>query len=288
MKLSVLTYLLVTTPLVVMAQEPDLETTFTSLKQAVESKKDAATIKQLASQTHELASKDESERGKELVLYSEYALFAAALQSQPADTVDLLSTLEAQNPKSKYLDQAYERYFIALRQTGGAAKIPAIAEKALASLPDNLDALKVLADNALNKNQADRALGYGKRLVAAAGKKQKAEGVSDAEFQREKNLAMGYGYWVTGAVQAGKNQYFDADKNLRAALPLIQGNETMKGTALFYLGVANYQLGKTTLDKARVLEAAKFSEQAAAIKGPFQQQAWSNAQAMKTDAARMR
>jgi hypothetical protein len=42
------------------------------------------------------------------------------------------------------------------------------------------------------------------------------------------------------------------------------------------------------MDKARVTEAAKFSDQAAAIKGPLQQQAWTNAQVMKTEAGKMR
>ena len=75
---------------------------------------------------------------------------------------------------------------------------------------------------------------------------------------------------------------------LRAALPMIKDNPGMNGAALFYLGVANFELGKMTLNKARVLEAAKFSEQAAAIPGPLAQQAWKNAQIIKTEAGKMR
>ncbi len=37
--------------------------------------------------------------------------------------VDVLAALEAQNPKSKYLDQAYGHYLYALSQIGGTAKI---------------------------------------------------------------------------------------------------------------------------------------------------------------------
>ena len=36
----------------------------------------------------------------------------------------------------------------------------------------------------------------------------------------------------------------DADKHLRAALPMIKDNPAMNGAALFYLGVANFELGK--------------------------------------------
>jgi hypothetical protein len=60
------------------------------------------------------------------------------------------------------------------------------------------------------------------------------------------------------------------------------------GPALFQLGVANFQLGKIKLSKAQVLEAAKFSDQAAAIPGPLAQQAWHNAQVMRTEAGKMR
>jgi hypothetical protein len=62
----------------------------------------------------------------------------------------------------------------------------------------------------------------------------------------------------------------------------------MSAAALFHLGVVNYQLGKMLLSKARVLEAAKFSEQAAQIRGPYGPQAWRNAQVMKTEAQKMR
>ena len=62
----------------------------------------------------------------------------------------------------------------------------------------------------------------------------------------------------------------------------------MKAPALFYLGMANYQLGKMTMKKAQVLEGARFSREAAAIQGPLAQQAWHNAMVMKDEAAKMR
>jgi hypothetical protein len=62
----------------------------------------------------------------------------------------------------------------------------------------------------------------------------------------------------------------------------------MLAAALFYLGTANYQLGKMTLDKARVLEGAKFSEQCSLIEGPYAEQARHNAIVMKTEGQRMR
>src|SRR5664279_4088273 len=109
-----------------------------------------------------------------------------------------------------------------------------------------------------------------------------------ADWDRKKNGEVGYGYYTAGLISATKGVYVVADKNLRAALPLIQGQPAMLGPALFYLGMANYQLGKMTLNKARVLEAAKFSEQSMAIPGAYQDQARHNALVMKDEAARMR
>jgi len=80
----------------------------------------------------------------------------------------------------------------------------------------------------------------------------------------------------------------NADKSLRAALPLIKGNDSMTGPALFFLGMANYNLGKMTMNKAKIVEAAKFSEQSAAIAGAYTDQARHNALVMKAEADKMR
>jgi hypothetical protein len=221
-------------------------------------------------------------------LYTEYALFATAIQGPAAATVDLIAALAEQNPKSKYLENAYGAYFLALSQTGASSRIPAIAEKALASFPRNEDLLLVLADNAMDRKQRDRALGYAQRLVAALNGHPKPEEMTAAAWERRRNGALGRGHWIAGMMHSEKAQYMAADQDLRAALPLIKGNDAMTAAALFHLGLANYPLGKMTLKKAQVLEAVKFSEQAAAFQGPFAQQAWHNAQVMKTEAGRMR
>ena len=81
---------------------------------------------------------------------------------------------------------------------------------------------------------------------------------------------------------------YEADKDLRAALPLLHGNDASQAAALFHLSIANFQIGKMTMNKPCVLEAVKFSEQATAFKGPNLDQAWRNAQIMKAEAAKMR
>lgn len=304
MKLSVLSMmvLLVGAPAVVRTQ--DLEGTYQSLKDA-EAKNDAASVKKLSAETSALARAAIAEAAPEAAeekdawtkrvayardvdSYSEYALYSVAVKSPPATTVDLLAALEEQNPKSKYLDQGYAYYLYALSQAGASAKIPAIAEKGLASFPDNPDLLLFMADHSYSAKQSDRALSYANRLVASLGKHPKPEGMAEADWERKKSTSLGRGYYYAGVISGEKNQYAASDKNLRAALPLIKGNDAMMGPALFYLGVDNYNLGKMTMNKAKVLEAAKFSDQCAAITGPYAEQAWKNSAAMKAEAAKMR
>jgi hypothetical protein len=282
----------------------DLESAFQGLKDA-ESKKDAAQVKNLAAEVSALvrqaiaapAPEDESEKEawknriiyvKQIEEHTEYALYSTAIQSPPAVMLDLLSALEQQNPKSKYLDEAYGPYCAAMSKTGSSSRIPAIAEKALANFPENEDLLYILANDAAGRQQSDRALNFSTRLIAVLNRHPKPEGLPAAEWERKRSGALGRAYFLAGAIHCEKGVYAMADKELRAALPLIKGNDSMVGPALFHLGVANYQLGKMTLNKARMLEGAKFSEESAVIVGPYAQQAWKNAMLIKTEAGRMR
>jgi hypothetical protein len=282
----------------------DLEDSFQKLKEA-EAKKDAALVRKLAADTCALAreiiatplanaefDKEEMTRriayARDVEVYTEYALFATAIQAEPAQTLELLGALEQQNPKSKYLDQAYASYFLALNRTGAGAKIPGVAERALTHFPDNEDALLVLADTAMNRKQTDRALGYAERLLSVLKRHPKPESMSAADWERKRTAALGRTRWIAGVAHTEKTQYYEADEDLRAALPLVRGDDAMTSTALFHLGVVNYQLASMTRDRARMLEAAKFSEQAAAMKGALAQQAWRNAQIMRREAEKIR
>jgi tetratricopeptide (TPR) repeat protein len=282
----------------------DLETTFQKLKEA-EAAKDAAQVKKLAVDAICLAreaagapapaSEEEKESWKTRVEYAktigvhaEYSLYVTAMQAPPATLIDLVATLEAHAPKSKYLDEGYGSYFLALNKTGQTAKIIPAAEKALANFPENEDALLILAEHARSSNQNDRSLAYANRLVAVMGRHAKPEGLSAADWDRKRTTSLTHGHWIAGVVCGEKNLYADADKHLRAALPGIRGNEAMMAPALFYLGLANYNLGKMTLNKAKVLEGAKFSEEAAKLPGQYAQLAWKNAMIMKGEADKMR
>ncbi|PWU10841.1 MAG: hypothetical protein C5B51_03705 [Terriglobia bacterium] len=247
----------------------DLDDALQALKDAQPSK-DVAKIKDLAAKAHTVAKKWQepppadgdkesyearARYAKDVDTYSEYSLYALAVQSDAKTAGDLVAALEAQNPKSKYLDMP--------------------------------DVLLIQADAALTRKQTDRALALANRMVAAANKKG-PDDIPAADWDRTKSSALARGYFILGSVACERNQYKAADTNLRAALPLIKGNNAMMGPALFCLGVVNYNLANMTANKAKMLEAAKFSEQAAAIPGPTQDQAYKNSMAMKAAAEKMR
>jgi len=287
---------------VVVADE--LDDTYQGLQDAV-TKKDAAPVKKLAVSLFDLSRKaiaapeptsaiekedwpNRVKYAKEAEGYAEYALYATAVQSEPATMVDLLGTLEAKSPKSKYLDQGYDAYLAALHQVGKDDAVAGIVDKAIVNFPANPDLLLVAASNAQAKKQPDRAITFANRLVAAATARQKPEALPAADWDRKKNVWLGRGYWISGVSNGEKGIYALSNKSLRAALPYIKGEPTLMGPALFYLGVDNYQLGKMTNNKKQVLEGATFSDQCAAIAGPFQDQAYRNSMAMKSDANNMR
>ena len=302
MKLCLLgmTVVLLAGPAVATADK--LDDTYSSLKDAV-GKKDAAQVKALVVQLGPMvkeitaspapAGEDDKqawtarvEYAKSIRDYCDYALYATAVQSQPEQMVELISTLEQENPTSKYLDQAYGSYFVALNSTGGAAKIPAIAGKALEHFPNNPDLLSVLMESTYGK-QNERSLQYANRLIASLGRP-KPEGVSAEEWERMRSTMLGRAHWMAGVIYCTGGTWGPGDRELRAALPSVTGTPAMAGPAYFYLGMANYNLAKMTLNKAKMLEAVKFMQQASGIPGPFADQARHNAFVMKDEADRMR
>jgi len=264
----------------VLAQDPaDVDTAFAAVK-AAEAKKDPDTVRQWAVQSSDLARKvaqapkagDEDddafkqrvESAKQLDTYTEYALYAAALQApEAAKKVELLKTLEERNPESTYLSQGYGVYFLALDQVDLPAAV-ALAEKLIAKGQGNELMLGTAGDYYLHQNrEPQKVLDYSSRLIDLVNAKPKPDGVSDADWQKRKDYLVGWGLWMTGAVFGSQGKFGEANKVLRTALPLLEGSDENKAGALYNLGIANSQL-------RNYADAVKFYEQCIAIKSPYQ------------------
>jgi hypothetical protein len=283
--------------LVGLVRADELEDSYAKLKATVE-KKDADAVKPDAAETNKFAQvlvnapqpsdaaevenwKQRVGYGKEVAAYSEYALAYVATTVEGAKTIDLVDTLIAQNPKSKYLDLCTQAYLAALGKTGGAAKQMDGMAKIAAGRPDNDVALAALVEGLSNKSP-DRALGYAARLAAALKTKAKPEGISEGDWEKEKTAGLATAYYYSGALYGGKAAWLDCDRNFKAALPLLHDN-TRLGVAYFYLGLANYQLAKVTLDRTKMQAALKYSQQSAAIAGPMKDQAYHNVLAIQNE-----
>jgi hypothetical protein len=268
--------------LVGVARADDLEDSYSKLKDAVE-KKDADAVKTESAATLKLANEvkeaDRLDYAKDVVAYTEYALASTATQV-PDKAVELVEALIAQNPKSKYLDTCTPAYLAALGKSGAAKQLAGMT-KIVAGRPDNEVALAALTEGLANSN-GDRAVGYANRLVAVLSKKPKPEGVSEADWERTKTAGLATGYYIAGAIYGGKNAWVDCDRDMKAALPFVHDN-TRLSVIYFYLGLANYQLGKVTMDKPRIQTGLKYSQQSAAIAGPMKDQASRNVIAIQNE-----
>ena len=278
----------------------DVEIAHGGLK-AAEGKKDADAIKKWAIITSETAKKvvaskqpqDEDEVedwkrrvefSKQVDTYTEYAIYAGGLQAtDPRKKIELFETLEQRNPKSQYLPQVQSHYFIALSQAGEKAKAAQLAEKAIAADQATEDMILAAANYYYEgKKEPEKVLGYTEKLIALLNSKPKPEGVSDADWQKRKNLMLGIAYWMGGVIHSNASRWSQADKTLRTALPLIEDNKPLAAEALFHLGLSNYKLGDSANDSKRILEALQFSQRCAAIPGPFQAQARKNIAAIRS------
>lgn len=256
---------------------PDaLEDAYNNLK-AAEAKKDADGVKRLAGEVSKLARaqvaapqpsdadqaaawKSKVEYAKGVDTYSEYALATMAETPgvAPEKSVELIEELQTQNPKSKYLDfRASYAYIIGLQGAAGAA----------------------------SAKSPDRALALSNKLIGVVRSRPKPEGVSDADWDKLKNEALGGAYYIAGAVNAQKQGWVDCDKDLKNALPLISHDPARLGPAYFYLGLCDYQFGKLTQDRSKMQDAIKYSDLSAAIPGPMQAQAANNSRSIKTELA---
>jgi hypothetical protein len=264
--------------LVGLVRADDLEDSYAKLKDAVE-KKDADGVKAGAAATFKLAQaaakapqpsdnlevdnwKQSVEHAKEIIEYTENVLAYTATVVEPTKTVELVDALLAQNPKSKYLDTCASAYLAALGK-GGAAKQLDGMKKIADGRPENEVALAALAEGLMSKSP-DSALRYANTLI------------------RLKGPGLTTGYFVAGVIYGAKTSWIDCDKDLKAALPQIKDNYKL-GIVYFYLGLANFQLGKQTMDKPRMQTGLKYSQQSAAIAGPMKDQAYHNVLAIQNE-----
>jgi tetratricopeptide (TPR) repeat protein len=278
----------------------DIDAAYGSLK-AAEGKKDSAAVLKWAVTASDIARKtaqqpksaeqeeDDYKRAvdfaKQVETYAEYSLYAAAVaESNPQLVMKLAEALEARNPTGQYVPQVLGRYAWAAREAKAMPQAVAFGERALARNQVHEDLLLAMADYELNQPKKDneKVILYSNKLVEVISAKPKPEGIADADWEKRRNTMIGIGNWMAGTTYGSQNKYAQADKSLRAALPHIKDNEQLLVGALFYLGLANYHMGKGK-SAQMMSEAVRFMQQCAAIKSPFQASAQKNLAVMRKE-----
>ncbi len=271
--------------------DTDIEAAYANLK-AAEAKKDSDAVAKWAGVTADIAVKvptlpkrdDETDEERkhavdfatQVVKYTEYAVYAAALQeTDPVKVMKLADALEQRNPKSEYIVQLMPKYAQAARQANAIPSAVAFGERTLGRGQTHEDLLLLMTDASMQQKNADKTIAYANQLIELMGTKPKPEGMGDADWEKKKSTTLGLANWMAGMSAAGQNRLSQADKSLRAALPYIKDNDQLLAPALFQLGLANYQMGRGK-NRQQLQDAIGFLKQCAAIKSNYQAQAQKN------------
>lgn len=271
-----------------LAHADELSDTFDKLK-AAERAQNGADILKYATETSRLSRAElakpqtpeiaASQWGKERLVYlsqtdtyTEYSMGVAASypSNTPAVIAQLTDAIIAQNPKSDYLELAVPPYLAALAQTSQQAEIDG-AQKILKLQPENEDALQRLTEGYLSQQKLTEAGRSAAELLAVVSAKARPERYSAEAWRDKRTLLTNRAHFVAGAAACERQSWNECDQHLRTVTDAANA-----GATNFYLGLANYRLAK--LD-----DALKFSQAAAAVAGPMQSAAQRNAAAIQQE-----
>ena len=224
------------------------------------------------------------EFAKEVLTFTEYVLSTEATQeSDPQKKAELIKSLEARNPESKFLAVARnDRPRIDLASLS-PEKAVALAEQSLVDDPNNEDFLVTVANYYIQREQElPKVLSYSLRLLELLPRKTKPEDVSAEEWATKKAKYTGWANWMAGVMYAKQARYGLTDRYLREALGNLHEERLLAG-AYFYLGYSNYALAGELRDKGRAIEAVKFDKLCAAIDGPYRESALKNLEVLRNE-----
>lgn len=174
------------------------------------------------------------------------------------------------NPDPEWRRRASPHYFFLYRTLGNHQKAYETAERMLRDDPKDEDALLFVADALFaRRTSPDRVLAYSQQVLEILSSKTKPAWYSDSDWNRKKSVYIGSASWISGHLQLERLDFAKAEASFRQALAQFQGDPQTSGYVLFYLGWAEFNLGKLDL-------AAQVYDQCSKLPGVFQAQAARN------------
>src|SRR6266852_3615982 len=200
---------------------------------AVASSQDAATAQTQPAQT----STSQPQQKKEIKDPAEYNAYVGAVQqTDPAAKISGLEAFLTQYPNSVMKEDGLELLMGTYQQAGNQAKVIDAANRLLAVNPDNTRALVLLAYNERAAQKWPDAKQHAERGLQALAKMTKPDGVSDADFAKQKAQLGGLLNSVAGFSALQTKDYASAQKYLRPAVEADPNNvENVYPLALSYL-----------------------------------------------------
>jgi hypothetical protein len=230
------------------------------------------------------AWESENQYAATVAKYADYVYISLAGKSTDAAEIALYAeALRVQDSASEYLLPIIERQFMVGRATDSREHAVAAAELLTEMDKGNEDTLLYLASIYLEtKKNQDQIIPYTTKALELLETKERPEEVSEEEFAKQQTLSKGLAHWIQGIHHATRNSWANTNRSLRTALPLVKDNPTMTAAAYFYLGVANFEIGKKSKDHKEIIDAVKFTEICTKMSSPYQAQARQNLAAIQS------
>ena len=182
-----------------------------------------------------------------------------AAETDPKNRMAEIEKFTAAYPDSKFSDQIsnYAMYTLGPGQLNDQARLVAFGEKMLASDPNSLTALLLLANHYSEGNSPAKAINYAQKAIEVA----KAD-APDADKTRK--LTAGACHNIIGWAYLNEQKTTTAIPELKTAAGMLKGqDDQLYARALYGLGFAYAKLNKLTEAREVLTEAVK-------IQGPAQ------------------
>ena len=180
-------------------------------------------------------------------------------ETEPKSRMTEIEKFTAAFPDSKFGEQVsnYAMYTLGPGQLNDQARLVSFAEKILASNPNSLTALLLLANHYAEANSSAKAITYAQKAIEIA----KAD-APDADKSRK--LSAGASHNIVGWAYFKQDKTASAIAEFKSASGLLKGQDDQQyAGALYGLGSAYAKLSKLTEAREVLTEAVK-------IPGPLQ------------------
>jgi len=187
----------------------------------------------------------------------------AVTAKNPVERIKLLNAFLTNHPQTSHAADIEVAVFLAYREQGDSAKALAAAEKLVTHNNTREDAMLLVAESDFKSGKDPNAVvNLSKRAIERLNKAEKPQGLSDADWARNKTAELTQANYMIGSVSFQAEKWDAADQAFRAALPNLT-DPRFKAEVLSSLGWANYKL-------KNVSDAIKFYIDCTNIPGPFQ------------------